>query len=288
MYIYDKRGLEVHCLREHEAPLALEFLPRFFMLASVGEAGALRYQDTSTGEIVAQHRTRLGRCEVLRGSPTSGVLLAGHGNGTVTLWSPNMGTPLASLLSHRGAVRSLAVDVTGRYLVTGGQDCQVRVWDVRTFRPLHAYFSAQPASALDVSQRGMLAVGYGPHVQVWAGALGEKAKSPYLNHLVAGGGCAVAAARFCPYDDVLGVGHAAGFASLLVRARARARWGCRRQLGRPAARDLRRRAKARNVTLGATRTGRTPAAAGTDRGGQELAALRTFLPHSCPRAHPRA
>ena len=79
-----------------------------------------------------------------------------------------MGNPLVSLLAHRGPVRALAVDAAGRYLVTAGADAQVKVWDVRTFRPLHAYFSATPASAVDVSQRGMLAVAYGPHVQARA------------------------------------------------------------------------------------------------------------------------
>jgi U3 small nucleolar RNA-associated protein 7 len=44
VYIYDKRGLEVHCLREHTQPAALEFLPHHFLLASVGEPGILHYQ----------------------------------------------------------------------------------------------------------------------------------------------------------------------------------------------------------------------------------------------------
>lgn len=39
VYIYDKRGLEVHCLREHVDPAVLEFLPHHFLLASVGEQG---------------------------------------------------------------------------------------------------------------------------------------------------------------------------------------------------------------------------------------------------------
>ena len=228
VYIYDKRGLEVHCLREHERALALEFLSRFFLLASVGESGCLRYQDTSTGAIVAQHRTRLGRCEVLCANGHNGVLQAGHGNGTVSLWSPSSGTPLVSLLAHRGAVRALACDCSGRHLVSAGQDGQVKVWDLRTFKPLHAYFSATPASSLAVSQRGMLAVAYGPHVQVWRDALGAKAHSPYLSHLVQGGGTAVHTARFCPYDDVLGVGHSGGVSSLLVRPRRRARAGAQR------------------------------------------------------------
>jgi len=232
VYIYDKRGLEVHCLREHERALALEFLNRFFLLASVGESGCLRYQDTSTGAIVAQHRTRLGRCEVLCANGHNGVLQAGHGNGTVSLWSPSSGTPLVSLLAHRGAVRALACDGSGRHLVSAGQDGQVKVWDLRTFKPLHAYFSATPASSLAVSQRGMLAVGYGPHVQVWRDALGAKAHSPYLSHLVQGGGTAVHTARFCPYDDVLGVGHSGGVSSLLVRPRRRARGHSARTLAR--------------------------------------------------------
>lgn len=148
-----------------------------------------------------------------------------------------------SLLAHRGAVRALAVDATGHHLVTAGADAQVKVWDVRTFRPLHAYFSASPAAALDISQRGMLAVAYGPHVQVcgrmrslwfrqrtvcliaaprracqvWKDALAHKASAPYLNHLVAGGGVTAVSCRFCPYDDVLGIGHTNGIASLLVR-----------------------------------------------------------------------
>lgn len=39
VYIYDKRGLEVHRLREHGEPAALDFLPHHFLLTSVGEPG---------------------------------------------------------------------------------------------------------------------------------------------------------------------------------------------------------------------------------------------------------
>jgi U3 small nucleolar RNA-associated protein 7 len=39
VYIYDKRGLEVHCLRTHVAPEVLEFLPHHFLLSSIGEQG---------------------------------------------------------------------------------------------------------------------------------------------------------------------------------------------------------------------------------------------------------
>ena len=54
-------------------------------------------------------------------------------------------------------------------------------------------------------------------VQVWKDALSVKASAPYLNHLLAGGGTSAVSARFCPYDDALGVGHTRGICSLLVR-----------------------------------------------------------------------
>jgi hypothetical protein len=45
-------------------------------------------------------------------------------------------------------------------------DGQVKVWDIRTYQPLHAYFANTPATQLDISQRGLLAVGQGRRVQV--------------------------------------------------------------------------------------------------------------------------
>ena len=37
---------------------------------------------------------------------------------------------------------------------------------MRTFKPLHSYFSYSPATSLDISQKGLMAVGYGSKVQV--------------------------------------------------------------------------------------------------------------------------
>jgi U3 small nucleolar RNA-associated protein 7 len=51
-YIYDNTGTELHVLRDHIEVNALEYLPYHFLLASVGKAGWLKYQDVSTGEQV--------------------------------------------------------------------------------------------------------------------------------------------------------------------------------------------------------------------------------------------
>lgn len=93
-------------------------------------------------------------------------------------------------------------------------DSQLKIWDVRTYKPLFEYYTLQPAAALDLSQRDLLAVAHGPHVTVWKDALQAKQRSPYLAHLYAGS--AATDVRFCPFEDVLGVGHGQGIGSVLV------------------------------------------------------------------------
>lgn len=65
-------------------------------------------QDTSTGQLVAQHRTRLGPCGVMAQNPWNAVLQLGHANGTVTCWTPNLSTPAVRLLAHRVRLKILA------------------------------------------------------------------------------------------------------------------------------------------------------------------------------------
>jgi U3 small nucleolar RNA-associated protein 7 len=235
-YIYDNRGQEVHCLKDHTEVNRLEFLNHHFLLCTIGDQGVLRYQDTTYGKIIAQHRTKLGPCDAMRQNPQNGIIHLGHSNGTVTLWSPNMGHSLVSsfynhrignwtdvvfclqvkMLCHRGPVRSLAVDTSGRYMATCGADSQVKTWDVRMYKEIHSYYSAVPAVHVDISQRGMLGVGYGGRVQIWDQALnGPKAQAPYLNHQFRRGEI-VRDFAFCPYDDAVGVGHSGGFSNLIV------------------------------------------------------------------------
>ncbi len=64
-------------------------------------SAAAAAQDTSTGRIVAQHRTRLGPCDVMRHNPWNGVQCLGHANGTVSMWTPNSNVPVVKLLCHK-------------------------------------------------------------------------------------------------------------------------------------------------------------------------------------------
>lgn len=64
-----------------------------------------------------------------RANPHNAVLHAGHHNGVVTMWTPALGTPLIRMLAHPAPITSLAVEKTGRYMVTSGMDKQVRLYN---------------------------------------------------------------------------------------------------------------------------------------------------------------
>lgn len=216
VYIYDHRGTEIHVLRDHKEPKALTFLPHHFLLATIGTEGRLRYLDTSDGRGVAEFYTGHGAASVLGLNQWNAVVGVGHGNGLVTQWTPNMGKPVAQLAAHKGPVRAMAFDPSGTYMVTTGADARMKVWDVRMWRQLHSYFTDAPAVGLDISQRGMLAVGFNSHVQVWADALAQKAKSPYMRVEAPGHAVAAKGLAFRPYEDILGIGWTDQFQAAIV------------------------------------------------------------------------
>ncbi|KAK0535408.1 putative U3 small nucleolar RNA-associated protein 7 [Tilletia horrida] len=229
-FIYDGRGTEIHMLKDHVEVQRMEFLPYHFLLATVGTAGYLKYQDTSTGMLVSQHRTGLGACSTMAQNPLTAVLHLGHSNGTVTLWTPNLATPALRLLAHRGPVTGVSINTRdgGRQLATSSLDGGIKVWDVRMLGkgPVREWISRKPATDIQFSQRGLLGVAWGAsHVNVYnlsssssSASVSSSSSSyqpgPYLTHNIPH--ASPLSLRFCPFEDVLGVGHAQGFTSLLV------------------------------------------------------------------------
>ncbi|EGS23527.1 uncharacterized protein CTHT_0002210 [Thermochaetoides thermophila DSM 1495] len=221
VYIYDHNGVEIHCLRKHVEVSHMEFLPYHFLLATLSISGQLKYQDTSTGQIVAEIATKHGTPVSLTQNPYNAILHIGQQNGTVTLWSPNSTDPLVKLLAHRGPVRSLAVDREGRYMVSTGQDNKMCIWDIRNFKEaVNSYFTRAPATSVAISDTGLTAVGWGTHTTIWKGLFNKerpvqvKVDSPYMTW--GGQGQVVERVRWCPFEDILGIGHNEGFSSIIV------------------------------------------------------------------------
>eukprot|EP01090_Pellita_catalonica_P004222 TRINITY_DN14060_c0_g1_i1.p1 TRINITY_DN14060_c0_g1~~TRINITY_DN14060_c0_g1_i1.p1 ORF type:complete len:536 (-),score=91.20 TRINITY_DN14060_c0_g1_i1:15-1622(-) len=222
VFVYDKAGTEIHRLRNHIDVLRLSYLPYHWLLVSVGNAGYLKYQDMSTGDLVVEHRTGLGRCIAMQQNPRNAVMHLGHANGTVTLWTPNFKTPVVKLFAHRGPVLDLSVDNSGEYMVTTGADCRMRVWDMRkNYAPVFEYCTRGSASSLRFSQTGLVAAASGREVAVWKDLCKVKQQKPYMVHRVGGvskgeKSASVSGLEFVPFADVLGIGHTTGFSSILV------------------------------------------------------------------------
>lgn len=220
VYIYDHRGVEIHNLDQHVEVTNMEFLPYHFLLATIGNAGWLKWQDTSTGKLVMQTGTKQGTPTAFGQNPYNAILHVGHQNGTVSLWSPNSTTPLAKMLCHRGPVRSLAMDREGRYMVSTGQDSKMAVWDVRNFKPVNEYFLRRPGASVAISDRNLAAVGWGTQTTIWQDLFTKhrddqvKVQSPYMAW--GGEGQNIERVSWCPYEDILGVGHNQGFSSIIV------------------------------------------------------------------------
>uniref|UniRef100_A0A3B3UDB9 WD repeat-containing protein 46 n=1 Tax=Poecilia latipinna TaxID=48699 RepID=A0A3B3UDB9_9TELE len=213
LHIYDSNGIELHCIRKFNDVLRMQFLPYHFLLATASATGFLQYLDVSIGKEVAAICTKTGRLDVMCQNPHNAVIHLGHPNGTVTLWSPNQKEALVKMLCHQGGVRSVTVDKTGTYMVTSGMDKKMKVFDIRAFKPLRSYFLPTGASCLSLSQRGLLSAATGDIVQVYRDVWSTPVTKPYMAHRVRG---SVWGLGFCPFEDVLGVGHGEGFTSMLV------------------------------------------------------------------------
>ena len=164
---------------------------------------------------MSEIRTSLGPPVSLAQNPWNAILHAGHQKGVVTLWSPNSSQPLVKLLAHKGPVRSLAVDRGGRYMVSAGQDLKMAVWDIRMFKEVNSYHTRGPVTSLDISDGGLTAAAWNTSTTIWKDLFSEaKVQQPYMSW--GGEGKKMERVRWCPFEDVLGLGHDHGFSSILV------------------------------------------------------------------------
>ncbi|KAI3742108.1 hypothetical protein L1987_59788 [Smallanthus sonchifolius] len=211
-YIYNRAGTELHCLKEHGAVLKLQFLKNHFLLSSINKFGHLHYQDITTGQMIGNYRSGLGRSDVLQLNPYNSVLTSGHSGGTVSMWKSTSSAPLVKMLCHRGPVTAIAFHPNGHLMATAGMDKKLKIWDLRKYEAIQTLPGL--AKSLDFSQKGMLAASTGSFVQVLATSDSQD-YSRYMIHTMAKG-YQVNKVLFRPYEDVLGIGHSNGLSSILI------------------------------------------------------------------------
>jgi U3 small nucleolar RNA-associated protein 7 len=214
VFIYDNQGIEVHCLSRHIDPKRLEFLPYHFLMVSANDYGFLKYLDVSTGKQVVEHRWNFQSIGDMKQNPWNAVMCVGDGRGVVSMWSPSTGKPLLRIVTHNGPVLGLAIDQRGLYMATTGSDTLLKIWDIRNpTDPLFEYRTSSPASALSMSQTGLLSVSNATQVTIYKDWHVEKQRLPYMRHSTQS---AIHDLSFVPLEDFLGIGVESGFSSISV------------------------------------------------------------------------
>lgn len=213
VYIYSTEGTELHCIKKLHRVLQLEFLPYHFLLAASSEKGFLSWLDVSIGKMIAHTYTNAGRLNILTQNPYNALVVTGHANGSVSMWSPNVITPLVRMLCHPHPIRAIAVDHGGQYMATAGIDRVVKIWDLRTYKHLQSYRLGGAPGFMNFSQKGLLSLGIGNVVEVYKDCCAQTASAPYMRHKASS---VVSGIQFCPHEDVLGIGHGHGFESILI------------------------------------------------------------------------
>lgn len=214
VHFYDNQGVEIHCVKKMSRVNRLEFLPYHFLLAAGNDSGYLSWLDVSIGEFVANYQTKIGRITIMTQNPANGVICTGNSKGVVAMWSPTMQEPLTKILCHPASITSIAVNPQGTYLATSGADRTVKLWDTRQLDNPLTVFKQISASTIDISQKGVLALGCFNSCLIYKNPLKEETNEmPYLSENCKG---LVTNVRFCPYEDILGIGTNNGFKSILV------------------------------------------------------------------------
>ena len=210
--IYDKNGIEVNYLKHITKPKLLEFLDYHFLLVTANDY-YFTYTDTSTGKLISSIKSNKFITSLSKNAH-NGIIITGHSNGTLSMWTPNMDTPLVKMLAHPAAIREATVTIDGNKLITCSVDRQIKIWDMRSFKSLHTIHTSSPSQCLAVSQKNLIAVGCGSVVDIYENTKYKKLSSkPYLQHHC---DTFIKNLDFCNYEDILGIGHASGFSSIIV------------------------------------------------------------------------
>lgn len=219
VYMYTKEGAEMHILSQMANMDRLVYLPRHMLLCAASTRfSVMQYMDISTGQALGSKVPSVVRDPIscMDFNPSNGVVASCDLRGVVKFWSPTVVDPLVQLKGHKGVIEDIHFHPNGRFFVTLGGDHKFKVWDCRTLRALEEYAVTYTFNTVDISSSGLVAMGGGTNVQIWKDIFSTaKPTAPYMKFGLGYGNIAQQV-RFCPFEDVLGIGHLRGFQSMLI------------------------------------------------------------------------
>jgi WD40 repeat protein/serine/threonine protein kinase/pSer/pThr/pTyr-binding forkhead associated (FHA) protein len=170
---------------------------------SGGEDQTIRLWDITTGRCMYTFRGHQGQVSAVAISPDGSQLVSGSQDKTVKLWSIaasthlftfgddaaesqrrlgwmrqmfNKSQPSSSGNGHKGTVRSVALSADRRYLLSGGDDAAVKLWDALTGKCLHTLKEHKaPVFAVEFSanSRYALSASEDQTIKLWDIAIGQ-------------------------------------------------------------------------------------------------------------------
>ncbi|CUG11286.1 Hypothetical protein, putative [Bodo saltans] len=221
VYMYTKEGTEMHVLSKMAHMDRLAYLPKHMLLAAASSSySTLQYIDISTGAEIGGKTPAIVKnpTSAMSMNPANAVVATCDLRGVVKMWSPTVVEPLVQLKAHSGAIHDIAFHQNGRFFATLGGDHKMKLWDCRMLRTLEDFAVTYCFDTIDISSKGLVAMGGGTNIQIWKNMFtGAKPSAPLMKFGLGYGNIA-SQVKFCPFEDVLGVGHSKGFTSLLVPA----------------------------------------------------------------------
>ncbi|TVQ13297.1 MAG: hypothetical protein EA368_02480 [Leptolyngbya sp. DLM2.Bin27] len=213
--------------------LAIAFSPDGQLLAASDVSYEIHLWRVSDAQPVLTLGAQDGWCWAVAFSPNNQTL-ASSANGTIDLWDLTTGQRYGQLKDSSSRVFSLAFSPDGRYLASGCEDHQIRVWDVRSQTLIHCLVGhSDEVRSVAFSPQGNIRGGLGPGVQPRRHQLASGSYDGTLRLWDVASGDSVALATesplwsiaFSPDGQTLASGHLDGSIGLWqVATQTGARW----------------------------------------------------------------
>ncbi|WP_204106663.1 MULTISPECIES: WD40 repeat domain-containing protein [Spirulina sp. CCY15215] len=170
----------LHILEGHNAPImSLAFSPDGQTLASGGSEndGSIYVWNVDSGRRIRRNRSQNGRVTAIAIAAEGELIISSSDVAGVSLWewqNRNRKTNKRWILGHQNNVLSLAITPDSQVLISGGLD-GIRVWDLRTMKPLYNLVRFELINALAIHPNGYILASGGQDgtIKLWNLRTGE-------------------------------------------------------------------------------------------------------------------